>query len=311
MAYQLTSATTVEDLVNKIADFAATAGWTVRRNTLVTTSRTVTIQKGGDNIHIWNTVTSAVRVRASVGYDVALAANAQPNQAVSEGQCNTGVGPFSNVFLFAGNAPTEYLHVVVEISSGIFRHMHFGELRKIGAYTGGTFFEAMYYNGTNTNYNDSPFSTYHHISFSSRSEDAGSRGGVRCDVDGNANYFAPFERAASYATPTASGLGALAGGSTGDDYRSRFYDAFFLRSVNSWSGVTPLKPIKIRVERGANYYSEIGEVPGIRSILMSRFQPGDEFTIGSDVWKVFPWVRQGMVTDQQYSYDYAFAYLKA
>lgn len=309
MAYQLTSATSVADFIDKIAAFAATAGWTIRRNTLAGSNRTVTIQKSGDNIHIWNTDTGSVKVRASVGYDVALAADAQPDQAVSQGSCNTGAGPFSNVFLFDGNSPSEYLHVAVEISSGIFRHLNLGGLRKIGAYTGGTFFDAMRYD-TSIDQSSNVFSPFHHIPFSGRSDLTGARGGVRCDLDGNTNYFAPFERPASFATPVASGLGDLGTASLNSDNRARFYDSFSIRSINSWSGVTPLKPIKVRVHRGSGFWSEIGEVSGMRNLQMDRFQPADEVTIGTDVWKIIPWVRQGFVSGQQYSSQFAFAYLK-
>ncbi len=311
MAYQLTSATSVEDLINKIATFAVAAGWTARRNDLVSTNRTLTLQKSGDNIHIYNTDTSTVRVNGSVGYDGGLAANAQPNQAASIAQANVGTGPFPNVFLFASNTPAEHVFVVVEVASGLFRHIAFGQVVKIGAYTGGTFFDATGYSAASTVANNMSANDHHRLcdNGSGYSNSCGaSGGGVRCDFDGNVNYFAPFRRPTDFATPVASG-GFWGSTQTGGDDDARNVD-FYSRSINSVAGVTPLAPILLRVERGSGFWSDIGQVPNIRFLNMSRFNAADEFTIGSDTWKVFPWLRKGNVSNQQYSQELAFAYLK-
>ena len=304
MAYQATSATSVPDLIDKIATFAGANGWTVHRNTLGSGLRNLSISKGGDYVHVFNTGTTDVLVRSSVGYDGGLAGIAQPNQAVSQAQANVGTGPFSNVFLFENSS---CLFAVIEISSGIFRHLCFGSLVKYGAYTGGTFFDAFYLHPSIQP--DSPAgASYSHPLFSNWSQNQGAAGGVRCDVDGNANYFAPFRYQAAYATPVASGAMQAYGAG---DYGNRAFESFYDRSVNSWSGVTPLQPIKIRVERtGGTYWSEIGHVPAMRFLNMSRFQVGDEFSIGPDTWKVFPWIRKGYVYDQPYSSDLGWAYLK-
>jgi hypothetical protein len=304
MAYQATSATSVPDFIDKLATFAGANGWTVHRNDLAGALRTLTVSKGGDYVHVWNTTSSDILIRASVGYDGGLAPSSQPNQSVSSGAANTGTGPFSNVFFFEN---ASCLFAVIEISSGIFRHLCFGMLTKYGAYTGGTFFDAVYLHPSNNP--ESPSSApYHHPLFSNWSQNQGNSGGVRCDVDGNSNYFAPFRYQAAYATPVASG--AMQSYASGDQ-GGRTFDAFYNRSINSWSGVTPLQPIKIRVERpGGAYYSEIGHVPGIRFLNMTRFQVGDEFSVGPDTWKVFPWIRKGYVVDQPYSSELGWAYLK-
>lgn len=307
MAYEQTNATSVEDLINKIALFAGNNGWTVHRNNLVTTNRTVTMSKTGDYIHLYNTsTTSGMFVRSSVGYDGGLAATAQPNQSVSVANANVSTGPFSNVFLFSNN---DCIFAVVEIASGVFRHLCFGMLQKLGTYTGGTFFEAHNVD-TRPGYGPAdPWYDWQHPMFASDSASNGNRGGVRCDVDGNTNYFAPFARYDRYTTPVASGaMGNMQ--NTGAGEHEGRVTLFYNRSINSWSGITPLQPVKIRVERPSGYWSEIGIVPAIRFLNMTRFQAGDEFSIGSDTWKVFPWVRKGYVVNEQYSSELAFAYLK-
>jgi hypothetical protein len=301
MAYQATSATSVPDFIDKLATFAGANGWTVHRNDLAGALRTLTVSKGGDYVHVWNTNSTDVLIRASVGYDGGLSPSSQPNQSVSSGGSNFGTGPFSNVFFFEN---ASCLFAVVEISSGIFQHVCFGLLTKYGAYTGGTFFDTTNYDLGYDPHN--PLYHYNHALFSQHSQGAAG-GGVRCDVDGNTNYFAPFRNPTVYATPVASGgFGEYGGG----DYPNRVLEAFYNRSINSWSGNTPLQPIKIRVERPGTYYSEIGHVPGMRFLNMTRFQVGDEFSVGPDTWKVFPWIRKGYVLNQPYSSELAWAYLK-
>lgn len=309
MAYQQTNATSVDDLIDKIAVFAGANGWTINRNEIAGGGRRATLKTAGtDYVHVWSTGNGNVFLRSSVNYDSAAAGSAQTNQAVSQAAANVGTGPFSNVFLFANNG---CVYCVVEIASGIFRHLCFGLLSKFGAYTGGTFFEATnWHTGGPSNWASIWDLQHHHRLFDSWSDQNSNRGGVRCDVDGNVNYFAPFSTRTAYGTPVANG--AVGSGDDPDRPADRFQFAFYDRSVNSWSGVTPLQPVKIRVERPNGYWSEIGEVPAVRLVNMSRIQVGDELPVGADTWKVFPMCRKGysLVSGEQYSSDVALAYLK-
>ena len=304
MAYQQTNATSVENLVNAIAAFAVSAGWTQRRNDLTGTNRTVTLQKGGDNIHLYNTDTSNIGLAASVGYDAGLGPRAQPNQSLYNARCNVGTGPFANVFMFAGDSPAEHVHVVIEVASGEFRMLSFGLLEKFGTYTGGTFFDASY---INSSFIANAADSRHHRLFDNGTQTSsqvatGGTGGVRCDVDGNTNCFCPFADGSLATIPMASGGFISENPWTGGDggYRN---SQFFAKSVNSFGGVTPVAPVLIRVERPDNYWSDIGHVPGIRFLNMAKFASGDEFSLGPDTFKVFPW------TSKTY-YNYAFAFLK-
>lgn len=306
MAYQLTNATSVEDLINKIAAFAVTAGWTERRNSLVGSLRTVTLQKSGDNINIYNLNTSGVYLRGAVGYDSGASADAQPNQSAWRALANTGTGPFSNVFMFASNTPAEHVHVVVEIASGVFRHITFGEVVKYGTWTGGTFFDAIYWGSGESggNWADSR----HHRLFDNGSDTSvNEKGAVRCDYDGSTNYFAPFgTRSTSPPTQLVSGGMGPASSFANAENNNRVSN-FYSRSINNLSGNTPLMPVQLRARRADDYWSPIGEVPGIRFLNMERFVAGDEFTVGPDTWKVFPWVAKG---GNPGSANFAFAYLK-
>ena len=305
MAYQQTTATSVEDLINKLATFASGLGWTIERNTIATGNRTLSISRAGsDYIHIFNTDTINVQLRASTGINVGVAVSSQPGISSAVAVANCGAGPFATVFFFGDTSPSPYIHVVFDTGNAVFRHFHLGILTKIGTWTGGTFFDAMNVS-TASSQNDNPLLSQHHVSFSQRDTSNSTEGGIRIDFDGNTNYFAPITNEANFTTRVVHGGVAESG---------RDLEGFFLSSVNSWSGVTPLRPIKLRAERGSGFWSEIGYVPGMRLVNIARWATGDEFSIGSDTWKVFPWWRQGFRpsgdTTSAYSGNYGFAYLK-
>jgi hypothetical protein len=304
MAYQQTTATSVEDLINKLATFASGLGWTVERNTIVLGNRTVSLKRAeSDFVHIFNTNTLSIRIRASTGIDTSLAATAQPGVSAAEAESNCGSGPFASVFLFGDTNSTAYVNVVFDTGNSIFRHFCFGMIQKVGSWTGGTYFDALWLQ-TGSTWNATPLSTAHHPMFGFAN---GVEGGIRVDVPPASNTFAPIGTAGSYGfTPPY----IVSGGTT--DQRDQ--EGFYLSSVNSWSGVTPLRQIKLRVERGSGFWSEIGYVPGIRLVNIARWATGDEFSIGPDTWKVFPWWRQGVRppgdTTGAYSGNYGYAYLK-
>jgi hypothetical protein len=310
MAYQQTTATSVEDLINKLATFASGLGWTIDRNTIATGNRTLSISRAGsDYIHIFNSDTSNINLRASTGINTGLGPTLQPGVSAAQAVSNCGAGPFATVFLFGEAGAAPYVHCVFDTGNAIFRHIHFGMIEKIGSWTGGTFFDATNVN-TVSNFNDRPTLNWHHVSFSQQDNNNGTEGGIRIDFDGNTSYFAPITNEGSFTTRVVHGGVSGDGSSNG----GRDLQGFYLSSVNSWSGVTPLRRIKLRAERGSGFWSEIGYVPGMRLVNIARWAVGDEFSIGPDTWKVFPWWRQGFRpsgdTTSAYSGNYGFAYLK-
>lgn len=301
--YSATNASSLENLIDKIAQFAVAAGWTQHKNTIGSGLRIVALRKGGDYIHIWNTTTSVLNIRGSVGFTSGAAPTAQPNQSARLGTSTFGTGPFANVFMFADNSPAEHIHVVTEIRGGVFAHISFGMLDKTcaGTYTGGTYFDVSFWDATSYR-RYTPWSAYHHWLFGSLGQSAAlTVGSVRADHGSLTNYFAPFTVAINTTVGTEPIANGLGGGSTdtstseslnyGD--AARFVSGFYSRSINSWMGVTPMMPIQVRLERAGAYFSLLGEVPNIRFLNMSRFTPGEEVTLGtSDVWKIFPMRRQ-------------------
>ena len=76
-------------------------------------------------------------------------------------------------------------------------------------------------------------------------------------------------------------------------------------SPNPLNGIGLLLPNIVSLNIGNEYLSPIGVVPGMRYMDMTNYLPGDEFNIGSDTWKVFPWYFKGGI-----GYNRGIAYLK-
>lgn len=309
MAYQETTGNSPDDVIDKIATFAAAAGWTIATNSLVGSNRTLVMQKSGDYIQIWNTDTSNIFITGYIGYVPGTAFNLQVGYAGNYAQTNLGTGPYANVFMFADDNPSEHVHVVIELAGGVFRHLSFGMLDKLGTWTGGTYFDA-------TIWSTSPSQEYLWNGFSgvmfdySRSN-AGSRwGAVRCDIpaDSKTDAWAYFRNSQSYRLFT----GLDSGGSNQSDGRGYLTTQFYNRNDPPFSGQVTLGTIAVYVIRTGGFWSPIGTVPNCRYLNMARYSPGQEPSVASDAWKVFPFCRKGTGSSGSgpFSNNHAFAFKK-
>ena len=307
MDYQeLTGVASPEALIDAICSFAVSNGWTEERNALVGGNRTATIRLTGvtDYVHLFNTNTTEMNMRVSVGYDGGVAPSANPNVQAFDSRTNGLIGPYPRVYFFC-NDDADAIHVVVSTAtSEEYRNIAIGRLEKIGAYDGGTYADGTY---RSTNWLGDMWGAFHHAPFYGGSGNSSVgptsnmepfRGAVRADVasDSRVNFFHWFGDDAPNATygrartgistwaHSAPGawLGVLAGGA----------------DMNIFSGRTILHPIHVYVDRtGApTYRSPIGTVKNTRFCNLAKLAPAQEITIGSEVWKVFPLVKKSMTS---------------
>lgn len=284
MAYsEQTSIADAAGIILRIANFAASAGWTVERNDLAGANRTVTIRKPGvtDYIHIYNTAATSILMRISVGYDGLLPPPSQPNVS---GECLTSIeaGPYPKLFLFAGG---DWLWVAIGVAlSGEYRHMAIGMLDKAGAYDGGTYIDGSHWGGSSS---WASFSG-NHVPFQNTSGGQSNVGRVRADstTDGRTNFFFTFG-VSSYSPSPVDALTEF-----GNDTGGRASASIIRADDNAFSGRSVFHPLPVYVARtgSTTYYSPIGVVPGVRLCSTQKFEPEQEVTIGTDVYKVFPCV---------------------
>lgn len=289
MAYQENSTVaTPEVLINHLVNFCAGAGWAVERNDLAGGSRTATLRKVGvtDYVHIYNTDSTNVRMRISVGYDPLLAPAAQPNVS---GECLTalGAGAYPKAFFFASQ---DQVWAVVSIaSSGDYRHFCFGRLEKAGAYTGGTYVDGTVWPNGNWratwSQNSWPFR-------GSQPNNPARYGYLRADIsdDGKANNF--FSIGGNGGSDTAYG-------EVGDAARAAVLAVN--ADDNAFSGRSILHAIPLFVGRTGSqlYYSPAGVVQDVRVCSIQKFEPEQEISIGSDIWKVFPLIAKRPLNSAQ------------
>ena len=312
MAYAELTATSPDDVIDKIATFASSNGWTIHRNTLVTTNRTLTLSKGTDYIHVYNTDNASIYLLISVGYNGSLAPSAQPNPSGSAAT-NLLAGPYTKLYLFADSSPSNYIHVAVETSGGIFRHMSFGMMDKLGTWAGGTYVDGTYWrlDGQVAYY----WNDHHSALFCSRSYYPSTAcGSIRCDIaqDSVTNGFARLTDRVGYRAYT----GLYCGLSNNADGTGYLTSQFYNRNAAPFSSQVTLGTILADVSRTGGFWSTLGAFPNVRYLNIANFAPGQEITIGTDTWKVFPMLRKGVGTsgstsgDIPYSDNHGYAFKK-
>jgi len=205
---------------------------------------------------------------------------------------NVGDGPF-NYWFFEDEI---YVHVVLEVRPGEFRHFGFGEIQKFGSWTGGEYA----YGHTHE------FDTAAELSTSA----------ICAMLDGIYNSATGTEelRAATMrlvglpdqdpATVWANVWGGISGqgldqaGNVRANVSGGFRGGFAARALGSYSpgatgqssiGVLPMYPINCWYLDTANTRARyIGSMPDVRGMNIASFAPGDEVTVSADTWVVFP-----------------------
>lgn len=334
MAYQTGTSTGPNDLLDKLRVFAAAQGWTVNRNVTAGNGKEVCLSKGTAFVNLrsyeseqiiingFNPPTTpnryGIAINGSDSYSAGNAWDRQPGYPLrkstdlgDQGHGNLPMpiffGPFPSYHLFSPN--TDCIYLEVEVTTGSFQRLGFGKLALFnsGAAGGGRFFYATG--------GDHPATT------------ANNGDWLGSDVDNTsvALELVPF-RAADYAANNRlPGSFVRAAFDSFDNWAGSGRNASFTQMSQACQGggchdkiIRDLSPSPrngvgvmaqniVSVNRGDEYLSPVGVVPGMRYMDMTIYQPQAEFTLGADVWKVFPWYKKGGVL----SANRAIAYLKA
>lgn len=320
MGYQTGVANNINDLLDKFRLFAVDEGWSVNRWSTVGSGRELCIEKGTMffNFRSVNGETTVINgssgpnrfglnINGSDGFSSGAAWDRQPGYPLRTSSWGgdqghafvptfLNAGPYAAYHFFAPDNKT--LYGVIEITTG--RFLHFGcgalDLFNPAAPGGGRFFF-----GTGGQY-------------PSTSETA-SNAWLQRNVDD-----------AQYALELVPGRGADYAGTSGTTLPGSFLRAAF-GSFNNWchsnrtnaQSVTPaawqgggvhdkplygynpaplnsrtmMTPNVAAVNRNDEFLQPVGVFNGLRYMMMDNFLPGDEFTFGSDTWKVFPWFQKG------------------
>jgi len=335
MAYQTGSATDLEDLISKLLTFATANGWT--QDEFATADGDFALHK--DDIYVsgrWDTVTPQhVSLHQALGFDGTgtlpgdhtddsghgyndSSSHVDTNLDNERSVTYIGDGPFTTYHFFEDDDGTRsYLHVVVQSETDVYRHFGFGEVDKVGTWTGGEYCYGHYqdngtsqqataadtcmlFDGINSSNPDNigkRNATIHveglngqggsdkwGIVFGSRTID------VSGDLDGNGNSLTRC-------------LGGFRGGPV-----AFAWGGF---SGSNLVGFVPMYPINVwHFEEANSRVRLLGSMPHVRGVNMRNFAPEQEVTIGGDTWVFFPSSRRTSDNVANRTYHQGIAYKK-
>jgi len=195
-------------------------------------------------------------------------------------------GPFPTAFLFTDD-PSTYLHVVVEVIAGRYRHFHFGNMRKFGTWTGGAYYAMTFWSQIVNVSIDIPSSSFHHTPFDAANAQTGLETTFYYD-DGTGCLWRAVTETTFNGVVRKRGHGTQRGSGMGRMFRSiqetPFSGLIALQPITFWSTTTADTPDTIRC---------MGQIKDVAAVNMRNLQPGQSYFIGSDEWMTFPLAQKG------------------
>lgn len=200
-------------------------------------------------------------------------------------------------WLFGGNAPEPWLHVVVSSAPGDYHHIYLGFLERYGDWTGGAIADATYWvRGTGYTFENRRsrwYDDYNHMLFSAL--DSGrfrwfpsgrQAGGVLVSHAGAPAPPGRFEGATSTLPgyPRDLGMYRIEGGVV--DIGNR---GLVIPGLTSFNGVEPLAPFVLRGDFEYDGFTvPLGAVAGIRMANIDDIDPEALLDFGGRTFQVFP-----------------------
>jgi hypothetical protein len=307
MAYQTGTSTSQQDLLDKLRTFATSNGWT--QDEWDTSGKVLSMHRSTVYVHFrWDAVatTGGIAIYHSLGFisagtdvwahtDDSGVGQANLSPVTSERRVDRiGNGPFTKYYFFESDT---YIHVVLEYAPGLFRHFGAGILEKVGTWTGGEYATgSIWYNSAGVQ--DYPIDTRHSLPWDASNSNAANDNttvhaeGMPGEPSGSTKWGVCWAGTTAGNDRAAVGRLNMVGGLRGGPVTA----AFSWLPANPSNGYIPLVPIPIFYRRDAGGTPEkwyhLGFVPDVRVINIAHLEPGEEVTVGSDTWTMFPWIRK-------------------
>jgi hypothetical protein len=298
--YQSGVPTSWANMLQSLAAFASANGWTIDLSASgAGYDWRVSLHKGTCFLSFYSVAGSnQMRVNGATSFTGAATPELEPDALAVTTITDALIGPYVGYHFFTSSTSAAYLHVVVEVTAGVFRHIHGGQLNQIGGaapciYTAATQWVTT---GRFPGYPD--FGNQNYIPFSAQSTNTS----LLCEVDGTLQWFT-----ATGVSPKR--LNANPGQTNGLQNRGE------QRSPNTFNGLATLLGIGLFPERAVgNIYSYVGNVLDMAWVNIANVNAKDEVAIGGDTWKYFPACAKGPTSNidfsPQSSGNYGFALRK-
>lgn len=276
MAFQTGSIGSASALRDTIEAFAVANGWTLGSGVLSNGDSFVKLDVVSANAHYLLTVQGAT---SSDFYGTQN--TGQPGIYIEDW---TG----ATYWLFASATPC-LIWCAVKHGTDWYQWLGFGDAKKHGTWAGGNWYGASrwYFAGLTTGHLTDPpqvgMSFYGNYGAGcALFADYSSTGSIanaylHCDIEGG-----PWSANPSNTPGHVAHLSSKGGAFSTAGY-------WLARQPNLWNGQSMLVPFWLHMDRPDGMVSLVAEIPGLRSLRIDNYNPGEIVTVGADQWMCFPW----------------------
>lgn len=302
-------------MLQALATFAGAMGWTVDHNAAYSGGWWLAVHKGLCYLNfVAPSSDDGISLYGATGFSSGSAPSAQA-QTSPVNNFTPAPGPYAAYHFFSSTGGT-YLHVAIEISTGIFAHMHAGLLNAVGGASPCIYVTVSawytYAPASGADPIPSTADTYFNIRPFDCGAQRGPAGFIACTVDGTFRWFIMN----STSSPNrVAGLGQ--GSNSASGCPLPWQRSGVMASPNTFNGIAVLYSVAAFLERlVGGVWSFVGEAPDVRYVNMRYNNARDEITIGSDVWKLYPLVANvpfgtGVAGAAASSYPFGLAFKKS
>ncbi len=306
MAYQTGVPTDIEDLIGDLFTFltGATATWV--QDEYDVSGNYGTIHKNSCYVSFrWDTSPATdLGVYQSTGWSASNLPHEQPGDS-GNGDTSTpinaerrvnllGAGPYTAYYFFASDSAPFYCHVVVEMTSGRFRHFGFGEINKVGDWTGGEYCYGHYWSQSGPQI-DQVGGTQHSLVFDGILNINANGGTMRIEDfpgQGASDIWGVFVNSTSAGVDTATNDRVPLVGGSRDGFWGYPMGWIPMARLNAYKPFIPIPAMWKDTTTAPDTWYLLGYQPDCVIVNMRYFNDGDIITVGSDSWMVFSWVRK-------------------
>lgn len=322
--YATGTAADQDALMTALKDFAVTTNsWT--QDAFSTSTDLLEIHKGTCYVQfLWDSQTSpdgGIAFFQSTGYD-GSGPGSEPGDSGNGDDAtpytaerrlnNIGNGPFT-YFFFADTTP-DYIHGVVEFATGIYRHFSFGTIEKAGSWTGGEYCTAASWDTAAK----SSLTDFRHYWLFDMLHTSDPYEAATIHIEGMPNEGGSSKWGVAW-TGSEATTGLDGDGNARVRIQGHFRDGYLMNAVgwlraNPNNGFVPMFPIHLYYwddNPAPDQIMFLGTVPDMRGINIHYLEPEEEFTIGSETWKIFPWTQKSSTGTAEESGNMGVAYRKA
>lgn len=305
MAYSIGTATSPTDLLQKIATWLATQGWTQDLSAAESDGWRAHFHKGSTYVNLRAMLNGGASLSLNVGTGFSGVASwvDQPGVPLING---TGPACYAGLNMLANGTSTSYrfFHdgadnfvVVLERAPSVFGYIGWGiSLAKFGTWTGGAYFfgsKSAYWANNSGQTDEGALFTSFCPGCNGVNQNAATY--VRADVDSTTGaaawvgicVMATYNNNFGY--PGRNGFSSVPGGSSMDNSIAH-YVSFDARQFSVMNSQANLLPVLLHVVRDGGGISPLGNIPNVfySNATGHGYGIGDTFTIGADTYMLFP-----------------------